>query len=114
MEQFLQALERVEEKSAAGGVEQLGKELRLSTRMRDSWKTGRFWFNYAARTCLDMDDIYWHALHDRWTVTVSVYLMRSRGRSLNRWSGRIWSNGRRTTMSMRFVLQMPSNDEGST
>ena len=65
MEQFLRALERVEEKSAAGGDERLEKELRLSTRMRDSWKTGRFWFNYAARTCLDMDDIYWHTLHDQ-------------------------------------------------
>lgn len=63
MEQFLRALERLEEKSAAGGDERLEKEPRLSTRMRDSWKTGRFWFNYAARTCLDMDDIYWHALH---------------------------------------------------
>lgn len=65
MEQFLRALERVEEKSAAGGDERLEKEPRLSTRMRDSWKTGRFWFNYAARTCLDMDDIYWHTLHDQ-------------------------------------------------
>lgn len=65
MEQFLRALERVEEKSAAGGDERPEKELRLSTRMRDSWKTGRFWFNYAARTCLDMDDIYWHTLHNQ-------------------------------------------------
>ncbi|KAH9904153.1 hypothetical protein F4778DRAFT_770636 [Xylariomycetidae sp. FL2044] len=42
MELFLRALEQP----------------RLSTRMRDSWKTGRFWFNSAARACLDMDDIY--------------------------------------------------------
>ncbi|KAH6988794.1 hypothetical protein BKA56DRAFT_574628 [Ilyonectria sp. MPI-CAGE-AT-0026] len=65
MEQFLRALEQVEEKSAAGGDQRLEKEPRLSIRMRDSWKTGRFWFNYAARTCLDMDDIYWHTLHDQ-------------------------------------------------
>ncbi|KAK1763804.1 hypothetical protein QBC33DRAFT_596497 [Phialemonium atrogriseum] len=39
-------------------------ELRLSTRMRESWRTGRFWFNYAARRCLDVDIIYWEALHD--------------------------------------------------
>jgi hypothetical protein len=65
MEQFLRALERVEEKSAAGGNERLTNEPRLSARMRDSWKTRRFWFNYAARTCLDMDDIYWHTLHDQ-------------------------------------------------
>lgn len=63
MEQFLRALELVEAKSAsAEGPEEL---LRLSTQMRDSWNTGRFWFNYAARTCLDIDDIYWHALHDQ-------------------------------------------------
>ncbi|KFH45410.1 hypothetical protein ACRE_037780 [Hapsidospora chrysogenum ATCC 11550] len=65
MEQFLRALERVEETSAAGGHKELGTEPRLSTRMRDSWKTGRFWFNYAARTCLDMGDIYWHTLQDQ-------------------------------------------------
>ncbi|KAF4455102.1 protein kinase-like domain [Fusarium austroafricanum] len=65
MEQFLRALERVEETSAMSGHKELEMEPRLSTRMRDSWKTGRFWFNYAARTCLDMDDIYWHTLHDQ-------------------------------------------------
>lgn len=65
MEQFLRALERVEETSAAGGHKELEMEPRLSTRMRDSWKTGRFWFDYAARTCLDMDDIYWHTLHNQ-------------------------------------------------
>lgn len=39
--------------------------LRLSAQIRDSWVSGRFWFNYASRTCLDIDDIYWHALHDQ-------------------------------------------------
>jgi hypothetical protein len=63
MEQFLRALERVEAKSAS--AEGPAEQLRLSARMRDSWKTGRFWFNYAARTSLDIDDIYWHALHDQ-------------------------------------------------
>lgn len=64
MEQFLRALERVEAKSplARGGGP--AAELRLSTRMRESWRTGRFWFNYAARRCLDVDVIYWEALHD--------------------------------------------------
>ncbi|KJZ77389.1 hypothetical protein HIM_03113 [Hirsutella minnesotensis 3608] len=63
MEQFLRALERVEETSATAADGASGKEPKLSARMRDSWESGRFWFNYAARTCLDMDDIYWHALH---------------------------------------------------
>lgn len=65
MEQFLRALERVEESLAAEENKEPEREPRLSTRMRESWKTGRFWFDYAARTCLDMDDIYWHTLHDQ-------------------------------------------------
>ncbi|KAH8669290.1 hypothetical protein BGZ61DRAFT_364318 [Ilyonectria robusta] len=65
MEQFLRALERVGAKSASAGGGRPAEELRLSARIRDSWKTGRFWFNYAARTCLDIDDIYWNALHDQ-------------------------------------------------
>jgi aminoglycoside phosphotransferase (APT) family kinase protein len=62
MEQFLQALERAEAKSASTG----GRpgELRLSARMRDSWNTKRFWFNYAARKSLDIDAVYWNALHE--------------------------------------------------
>ncbi|KAL2759808.1 hypothetical protein ACRALDRAFT_1074057 [Sodiomyces alcalophilus JCM 7366] len=60
MEQFLRALENVEAKSPLEG-----REPRLSTRMRDSWESGRFWFNYAARRCLDVDTVYWDALHDR-------------------------------------------------
>ncbi|KAG7290674.1 hypothetical protein NEMBOFW57_000677 [Staphylotrichum longicolle] len=64
MEQFLRALERIEAKAAYTGGGGLPQNQRLSARMRDSWKTGRFWFNYAARTSLDVDDIYWAALHD--------------------------------------------------
>ena len=84
MEQFLRALERAEDKAeggkgssdtdiatagtattaAAAGGGDADHHRRLSTRMRESWETGRFWFNYAARTSLDMDDIYWAALHD--------------------------------------------------
>ncbi|TPX14886.1 uncharacterized protein E0L32_004995 [Thyridium curvatum] len=62
MEQFLRALELVEGMSVPGG-EQLTKP-RLSTRMRDSWRSGRFWFDYAARKSFELDAIYWAALHD--------------------------------------------------
>ena len=65
MERFLRVLERAEAKSASTGGGEMANELRLSTRMRMSWETGRFWFNYAARMCLDIDDLYWQALHDR-------------------------------------------------
>lgn len=62
MEQFLRALKRVEAKSAltAGRPD----ELCLSARMRESWDTGRFWFNYAARKSMDVDAVYWNALHE--------------------------------------------------
>ncbi|KAL9626481.1 MAG: hypothetical protein Q9164_007871, partial [Protoblastenia rupestris] len=61
MEQFLRALTRVEAISESRG-EQAG-EPRLSTRMRDSWRTGRFWFDYGIRKSLDVDAVYWAALH---------------------------------------------------
>lgn len=54
MQQFLQALELVE--GMPGG--QKLPEPRLSARMRDSWKSGRFWFNYAARKSFELDAIY--------------------------------------------------------
>jgi hypothetical protein len=60
MEQFLRALERVEAKTRGKQSE----EPCLSARMRDSWKTGRFWFNYAARKSLDVDAVYWNVLHE--------------------------------------------------
>ncbi|EEP80243.1 predicted protein [Uncinocarpus reesii 1704] len=58
MEQFLQALERVEGGPRFGGEQPLAL-------MRESWATGRFWFNYAARTSFDIDAVYWAALSER-------------------------------------------------
>lgn len=57
-EQFIRAMERVEARSLMPA-----KESRLSFRMRDSWDSGRFWFNLAARSSFDVDEIYWEALH---------------------------------------------------
>lgn len=54
--QFLRALERVEAASPP-------TEPKLSTRMRESWKSGRFWFDYGIRKSMDVDDIYWGAFH---------------------------------------------------
>lgn len=62
MEQFLRALERMEAKSASTRGQ--SKELPLSAQMRESWKTRRFWFNYAARKSLDVDAVYWNVLHE--------------------------------------------------
>ncbi|KAK8912458.1 hypothetical protein H634G_06323 [Metarhizium anisopliae BRIP 53293] len=62
MEQFLRALEQVEGASLSKGTEPT--EPPLSTRMRDSWRNGGFWFNYAARKSFEVDAIYWAVLHD--------------------------------------------------
>jgi hypothetical protein len=62
MEQFLRALERVEIEMTLEVKHPVGPS--LSTRMRDSWRTGRFWFDYAARKSFDVDTVYWAALHD--------------------------------------------------
>lgn len=57
-EQFIHAMERVEAKSALPAMEPL-----LSARMRESWESGRFWFNLASRSSFDIDQIYWEVLH---------------------------------------------------
>ncbi|KAJ2979863.1 hypothetical protein NQ176_g2993 [Zarea fungicola] len=36
----------------------------LSARMRESWISGRFWFDLAASKSFELDAIYWAALHD--------------------------------------------------
>lgn len=61
IEQFLRSLERVEIEIALE-VKQPGGPS-LSTRMRDSWRTGRFWFDYAARKSFEVDIVYWATLH---------------------------------------------------
>ncbi|KAJ3549634.1 hypothetical protein NM208_g403 [Fusarium decemcellulare] len=62
MEQFLKALELLEDESVSR--EQHLVKGRLSTRMRDSWRSGRFWFDYAARKSFELDAVYWATLHD--------------------------------------------------
>ncbi|KAK2593631.1 hypothetical protein QQS21_008679 [Conoideocrella luteorostrata] len=57
MEQFIRSLEEVESESMRS------TEPRLSTRMRESWASGRFWFNFAARKSFDLDTVYWAKLH---------------------------------------------------
>lgn len=63
MEQFLRALAGVEHE-----VEyKKPGHLSLSARMRESWRTGRFWFDYAARKSFDVDVVYWATLHSAGT-----------------------------------------------
>ncbi|OHE90430.1 phosphotransferase enzyme family protein [Colletotrichum orchidophilum] len=57
-EQFIRAMERAEAKS-----EVTAEETRLSARMRDSWDSGRFWFNLASRRSFDVGELYWEVMH---------------------------------------------------
>ncbi|KAK1948885.1 hypothetical protein LY78DRAFT_16591 [Colletotrichum sublineola] len=57
-EQFIRAMERAEAKSRLAA-----DETSLSARMRDSWDSGRFWFNLASRSSFDISEIYWEVLH---------------------------------------------------
>jgi hypothetical protein len=54
-------LERVEARTNSEGSE---RNPLLSVRMRDSWATGRFWFDYGIRKSFDIDEVYWAALHE--------------------------------------------------
>ncbi|KAH7346982.1 hypothetical protein BKA66DRAFT_576547 [Pyrenochaeta sp. MPI-SDFR-AT-0127] len=65
MEQFLQALEHVEAKSY---ILKQSSTPCLSDMMRDSWRSRRFWFNYAARKSFEVDSIYWATLHDEGVI----------------------------------------------
>jgi hypothetical protein len=58
LEQFLRALEQreTEMNRMQGGVRP------LSSLMRDSWQSGDFWFNFAARKSLDVDAIFYTQL----------------------------------------------------
>lgn len=43
----------------------LQPNLRLSAYMRESWSSGRFWLNYAARKSWVFDHVYWNYLDER-------------------------------------------------
>lgn len=56
---WLSALEEAETEMGAGPA------LPLSAYMRESWETGRFWLDYAARRSWAFDTVYWKYLDDR-------------------------------------------------
>lgn len=61
---FLQALEAKEKELISAG--RLMPTEILSTRMRQSWKSGRFWLTYAARRTWAFDAIYWRFLDEKY------------------------------------------------
>lgn len=58
LQTWLSVLEEAEQDVQAGS-------LRLSEYMRESWRTGRFWLNYAARKSWAFDAVYWKYLDER-------------------------------------------------
>jgi len=61
LEQFLRAMARVEAKQIEGHSREI---VSLADRMRDSWTSKRFWFNFGIRKGWDVDLVYWSALHE--------------------------------------------------
>lgn len=59
---WISAMKQAEEN---GGGTPIGLPLPLSIYMQESWKTGRFWLNYAARKSWAFDSIYWKYLDER-------------------------------------------------
>jgi hypothetical protein len=59
LEQFLRAMERVETARP-----NLDSEKPLSSLMRESWATKRFWFNYAARKPFDVEVLFDSCLNE--------------------------------------------------
>lgn len=58
LQTWLLALEEAEKEMVSGSF-------LLSAYMRESWDTGRFWLNYAARKSWAFDTIYWKYLDER-------------------------------------------------
>ncbi|KAH7323840.1 hypothetical protein BKA65DRAFT_528625 [Rhexocercosporidium sp. MPI-PUGE-AT-0058] len=57
---WLRAMEKAEE-----SIKMKSKGFTMSTYMRESWETGRFWLNYAARKSWAFDTIFWKYLDKR-------------------------------------------------
>ncbi|KAL3427043.1 phosphotransferase [Phlyctema vagabunda] len=86
LETWLSAMKTAEESAASTP----SLPFTLSTYMRESWDTGRFWLNYAARKSWAFDTIYWKFLDERFfgaraegTGTAAHELWQTRGHLLD-------------------------------
>ncbi|CAG8961750.1 hypothetical protein HYFRA_00006293 [Hymenoscyphus fraxineus] len=59
---FLSAMEKAEKEENAGSEK---VTFLLSTHMRESWETGRFWLDYAAKDSWAFDTVFWKYLDQR-------------------------------------------------
>ncbi|KAL2071659.1 hypothetical protein VTL71DRAFT_12894 [Oculimacula yallundae] len=74
---WLDAMEDAEKITAPDLI----NDVPLSAHMRESWRTGRFWLNYAARKSWAFDAVYWTFLDELFFGKRGrVWLMRSCGR----------------------------------
>jgi hypothetical protein len=63
---WINAMKRAEDSVPLGRVDQPGAlPVPLSTYMRQSWETGRFWLSYGARKSWAFDMAYWKFLDER-------------------------------------------------
>ncbi|TVY90417.1 hypothetical protein LAWI1_G007253 [Lachnellula willkommii] len=60
LQTWLSAMEKAEKDTGSETLPFL-----LSTHMRESWATGRFWLNYAARNSWAFDTVFWKYLDER-------------------------------------------------
>ncbi|KAF6835549.1 phosphotransferase [Colletotrichum plurivorum] len=64
LETWLRAVEEQEDADSSSAAGFLGG-VPLSAHMRESWETGRFWLNYAARKSWAFDAVFWNFLDER-------------------------------------------------
>ncbi|KAK0107127.1 hypothetical protein ONS95_003833 [Cadophora gregata] len=65
LEIWLSAMKEAENREAYQNRDSKFTDIPLSSYMRESWETGRFWLNYAARKSWALDTIYWKFLDER-------------------------------------------------
>lgn len=63
LQRFLEAMRKCEDEAIQN--KRLVEGQRISSRMRDSWKSGDFWIMYAARNNFAFDAIYWKKIDRR-------------------------------------------------
>ncbi|KAL2754155.1 hypothetical protein ACRALDRAFT_1056424 [Sodiomyces alcalophilus JCM 7366] len=102
LETWLSAMKKAEESMGPASMPFV-----LSTYMRESWETGRFWLNYAARKSWAFDTIFWKYLdkrffgdredvpkHDLWKTRIHL-LSEDEQRAMDPFVERRWRSQRR-------------------
>ncbi|KAH6648935.1 hypothetical protein BKA67DRAFT_522733 [Truncatella angustata] len=94
LETWLSEMEKAERDMSPGS-------LLLSAHMRESWKTGRFWLNYAARKSWAFDAIYWKYLDERFFGKRDYH-----GPTEELWKSRVHLLSEQEQMAMESLVQI--------